>query len=59
MSDVDYILKPCPFCGSENIHIDICTTRARCKNCFATGGMVSKLINNGLGEKEALIAAWN
>lgn len=33
--EVDYVIKPCPFCGSTEILIDKCTTRARCKNCFA------------------------
>lgn len=59
MNDVDYIIKPCPFCGSILIQVDKCTTRVRCKNCFATSGMISKLVNEGVSEEDAPIIAWN
>lgn len=57
--DVDYIVKPCPFCGGSEIMIDKCTSRVRCKSCFATSGMISKLINKGVNEENAPIMAWN
>lgn len=59
MEQVDYIVKPCPFCGSIEIAIDKCTARARCKRCFATSGMISKLVNAGVPEEEAPLVAWN
>ncbi len=59
MMDVDYIVKPCPFCGSTEIKIDMCTARVRCKNCFATSGMISKLIKQGVSEEDAPLMAWN
>ena len=57
--DVEYIVKPCPFCGEIRIQIDKCTSRVRCKNCFATSGMISKLINAGVPEEDAPLIAWN
>lgn len=59
VTDVDYILKPCPFCGSMEIRIEKCTARVRCKNCYATSGMISKLVNQGVSEDKAPIVAWN
>lgn len=59
MSEVDYIVKPCPFCGSLEIRIDKCTSRVRCKNCYATSGLISKLVNTGTNETEAAVMAWN
>jgi len=56
---VDYIIKPCPFCGSIHIQVDKCTKRVRCKDCFATSGMITKLIQKGVPEEEAPIRAWN
>ena len=52
-------LKPCPFCGSRNIKFDKCTKRVRCKDCYATGGLITLYINKGLSEDEAVLAAWN
>lgn len=49
-------LKPCPFCGSTDIKIDKCTARVRCKNCFATSGLVSRYKDKG---DKAPIWAWN
>lgn len=55
-----YEIKPCPFCGSLNIQIDKCVSRVRCRNCFATSGMISRLIAYaGVDEKVAPILAWN
>lgn len=51
-------VKPCPFCGSYDIQIDKCTMRARCKNCFSTGGLIAKLVKNPKLENAAL-EAWN
>ena len=59
MSEVDYIVKPCPFCGSLEIRIDKCTSRVRCKNCYATSGLISKLVSTGTNETEAAVKAWN
>lgn len=56
---VDYVIKPCPFCGSIHIQVDKCTKRVRCKDCFATSGMITKLIHQGVPEEEAPIRAWN
>lgn len=56
---IDYVIKPCPFCGEINISIDKCTSRVRCKSCFATSGMISKLVNQGVKEEDAPIIAWN
>ena len=52
-------IKPCPFCGSKNIIVDKCTSRVRCKDCFATSGMISKLIKDGVEADDAPIIAWN
>lgn len=59
VSEVDYVVKPCPFCGSTEILIDKCTTRARCKNCYATSGFISKFVNKGVPEELAPLIAWN
>ena len=53
------VIKPCPFCGSTDVMLDKCTARARCKKCFATSGMISKLVNQGVDEKDAPLMAWN
>ena len=58
-SNVDYIIKPCPFCGGLTIQVDKCTLRVRCKSCFATSGLISKFINDGVAEEDAPIVAWN
>ena len=52
-------LIPCPFCGGKKIKFDKCTKRVRCANCFATSGMISKFIAQGMNEDEAALAAWN
>ena len=57
--DLGIIPKPCPFCGSTDIKLDKCTARVRCKNCFATSGMISRLIAYGTSEELAPIMAWN
>lgn len=58
---IDYVIKPCPFCGSEDLLIDVCTTKVRCKNCFATSGLVKKLVDDWQSRsgKDLAIAAWN
>ena len=33
--------------------------RVRCKNCYATSGMISKLIKQGVSEEDAPLMAWN
>lgn len=58
-ANINHIIKPCPFCGSTHIQIDKCTKRVRCKNCFATSGLITKLIREGTKEEDAPIAAWN
>lgn len=55
MSDI----KPCPFCGSTMIRFDKCTRRARCGKCFASGGLITPFINQGMSEDEAMREAWN
>lgn len=52
-------LKPCPFCGSRNVKIDKCVSRARCGDCMATSGLITKYINQGMDNQAALKAAWN
>lgn len=61
MNDIDYHvqIKACPFCGSFDILIDKCTSRARCKNCYATGGLIGKLLKDGVKKEDAPIRAWN
>lgn len=59
INDVDYIVKPCPFCGSTEIMIEKCTTRVRCKNCFAQSGLISKFTKKGVPEELAPLLAWN
>ena len=51
--------KPCPFCGSTEIKFDKCTLRVRCKHCFATSGVITRFIDQGMKEEEAAKAAWN
>lgn len=53
------ILKACPFCGSTNIKIDKCVSRARCGDCMATSGLITKYVNQGMDNQEALITVWN
>lgn len=57
--DINFEIKPCPFCGSVHVQIDKCTKRVRCKDCFATSGIITKLIQKGVPEEEAPIRAWN
>lgn len=57
--EIEIYPKPCPFCGSTDIRIDKCTSRVRCKNCFATSGMISRLISYGVKEEDAPLIAWN
>lgn len=52
-------IKPCPFCGQVKVRFDKCTKRARCAVCFATSGLITPYINQGMTEDEAMIAAWN
>lgn len=52
-------IKPCPFCGSYNIIVNKCTERVRCKDCFATSGMISKYLNKAEKKEDAAILAWN
>ena len=59
INEVDYIVKPCPFCGSTEIVIEKCTTRVRCKNCFAQSGLISKFTKKGVPEELAPLLAWN
>lgn len=59
INEVDYIVKPCPFCGSTEIMIEKCTTRVRCKNCFAQSGLISKFTKKGVPEELAPLLAWN
>lgn len=59
INGVDYLVKPCPFCGSTDILIEKCTTRARCKRCFAQSGLVSKFLKEGDPEGLAPLLAWN
>lgn len=57
MTDAE--LKPCPFCGSKKIKIDRCTKRVRCGECFATSGIISRHMKDGLTDYDAAIIAWN
>lgn len=59
MTDTLESWKPCPFCGSRKIRFDHCTLRVRCAMCFATSGMITKYINQGMKEEEAARTAWN
>lgn len=54
-------IKPCPFCGSVEIKVDKCTARVRCKNCFATGGLISRLVKYSemMAQEDAAVLAWN
>ena len=58
MQKVDYIIKPCPFCGSTNIKIDKCVSRVRCGNCFSASGLISVLAPDPKADNAALMA-WN
>ena len=52
-------VKPCPFCGSYNIKVDKCTARVRCKDCFATSGLISKYLSKTDKKEDAALMAWN
>lgn len=57
---VDLIIKPCPFCGSTELIIDRCTARVRCRNCYATSGLITKLLGEyKKSDQNAPIKAWN
>ena len=58
INGVDYLVKPCPFCGSTEIMIEKCTARVRCKNCFAQSGLISKITKRGASEELAPLLAW-
>lgn len=59
INGVDYLVKPCPFCGSTEIMIEKCTARVRCKTCFAQSGLISKITKRGASEELAPLLAWN
>jgi Lar family restriction alleviation protein len=57
-------LKPCPFCGSDNINIDVFewdkewTYYIGCNKCDAIGGLIHTPIpNNRL--RQYTISKWN
>lgn len=52
-------LKPCPFCGSRKIKIDRCAKRVRCGECFATSGVISRYMREGVSDYDAAVMAWN
>ena len=52
-------LKPCPFCGSTDIRFDKCTKRVRCKNCFATSGLITQFKTDDISDDNAAMLAWN
>lgn len=57
---LDLEIKPCPFCGSVEIHFDKCTSRVRCKNCFCTSGLIARLVEySKINDENAPIIAWN
>ena len=64
MSDID--LKPCPYCGSDNIAVQMSRYRgeaasyyyALCGNCKMAGPEVSNEEGEGIAEEQAA-EAWN
>lgn len=52
-------ILPCPFCGSTNILIDKCSSRVRCRDCFSTSGLISKLAPDETEKDTAAVSAWN
>lgn len=49
-------MKPCPFCGSNDI--EILNGYCRCDNCFARGPLAEEPYVDDSGEYDG-IAAWN
>ncbi len=57
--DNDKILKPCPFCGSENLHIaDATYGVVICKDCGAQGGLSYEVSSTSAKRADA-IRKWN
>lgn len=57
--DNDKILKPCPFCGSEKLHIaDFPIGFVLCKNCGAQGGISYEVSSTAMKRVDA-IRKWN
>lgn len=52
-------LKPCPFCGSENLKFDKCVCKVTCLDCYAKSPNISKFKKEGVSDEEATILAWN
>ena len=52
-------LKSCPFCGSTEVKFNVCTLRISCKNCFASGPLIGKVVKQLKEERESAIEAWN
>ena len=52
-------LKPCPFCGSSNIIVELYVTgcNVKCKSCGAEGPIIPNYANGR--QKEQAITAWN
>lgn len=53
------VLRPCPFCGSENLHISTETFGiVICKDCGAQGGMSYEVSSTATKRADA-IRKWN
>lgn len=55
-------LKPCPFCGSDNIKLTpslMATDNVECRKCWAQGPIVHSDINNKDINQKKAINAWN
>jgi len=51
-------LKPCPFCGSDNLKFNKCASMIYCLNCGARNPRISKFLKD-VTEEEATILSWN
>ena len=53
-------LKPCPFCGSEDILIERCSPQAECWDCGAKGPLIERFLDSADGDWTlAAVLSWN
>ena len=52
-------LKPCPFCGSNNLKFNKCASMIYCLSCGARNPRISKFLKDDVTEEEATVLSWN
>lgn len=63
MSEVSYLVKPCPFCGSKDCELEETETSSQvsCQECFASGPLISESCDtdDDADLNELAVKLWN